>query len=85
MLCLARAYLISWLRSDLAAVNRSVTPWVIVMGHRPWYISATNRSSTVCLDCQKAFEPTLIEYNVDLVMHGHVHAYQRNMPMKNCE
>ncbi|ORY28956.1 Metallo-dependent phosphatase-like protein [Naematelia encephala] len=74
---------VNWLKSDLAAVDRSVTPWVVVFAHRPWYVSATNRSSTVCLDCQKAFEPTLIEYNVDLVMHGHVHAYQRNMPMKN--
>jgi hypothetical protein len=24
-----------WLLSDLKAVNRSLTPWVVVSGHRP--------------------------------------------------
>jgi hypothetical protein len=54
------------------------------MGHRPWYVSGTNVSSTVCLECQQAFEPIFVEYGVDLIMQGHVHAYQRNKPMANC-
>ena len=29
--------------ADLKAVNRSVTPWLIVGGHRPFYISSNNR------------------------------------------
>ena len=28
-----------WLSRDLAAVDRSVTPWLIVMMHAPWYNS----------------------------------------------
>jgi hypothetical protein len=28
--------------------------------------------------CQSAFEPSLVQYNVDLVMFGHVHIYERN-------
>ncbi|RSH85650.1 hypothetical protein EHS25_003790 [Saitozyma podzolica] len=74
---------IDWLKKDLAAVDRKKTPWVIAMGHRPWYVSGTNVSSTVCLECQQAFEPIFVEYGVDLIMQGHVHAYQRNKPMAN--
>lgn len=35
----------TWLANDLAAVNRSKTPWVIAAGYRPWYISHQNKSS----------------------------------------
>ena len=28
-----------WLVSDLAAINRAVTPWVIAMAHAPWQVS----------------------------------------------
>ena len=71
----------NWLENDLKHVNRSKTPWIIVAGHRPWYISISNDSSDVCLDCQKVFEPLFIKYSVDLVLSGHVHAYQRNDPI----
>jgi hypothetical protein len=36
----------TWLLADLAAVDRSVTPWVIMMGHRPMYCSLCSSSST---------------------------------------
>lgn len=29
----------AWLEADLAAVDRSVTPWIIAMSHRPMYCS----------------------------------------------
>jgi hypothetical protein len=29
-----------WLLSDLRAVNRSVTPWVLFGGHRPLYVDS---------------------------------------------
>ncbi|OQO11458.1 hypothetical protein B0A48_03185 [Cryoendolithus antarcticus] len=70
-----------WLAADLASVDRAKTPWVIVAGHRPWYISTG--SSDQCLDCQDVFEPILLRYGVDLVLSGHVHAYQRNAPIYN--
>lgn len=70
-----------WLRKDLASIDRSKTPWVIVAGHRPWYISAENDTSDVCWTCKDVFEPLLYEFNVDLVLSGHVHAYQRNAPV----
>ena len=30
-----------WLARDLASVNRSVTPWIVLGGHRPMYIDST--------------------------------------------
>ncbi|BGP16593.1 hypothetical protein JCM10213v2_004595 [Rhodosporidiobolus nylandii] len=30
---------IDWLKADLAAVDRTLTPWVVVLLHRPWYTS----------------------------------------------
>lgn len=73
----------NWLKADLAAVDRTATPWVIVAGHRPWYINVANDSSDVCWACKDAFEPLFMDFSVDLVLSGHVHAYQRNAPMFN--
>ncbi|KAF9515055.1 hypothetical protein BS47DRAFT_1372161 [Hydnum rufescens UP504] len=74
---------IDWLARDLATVNRSKTPWVVVAGHRPWYVSTPNDSSSICWDCKNAFEPLFLQYSVDLVLSGHVHVYQRNDPLNN--
>ncbi|KAK9235148.1 hypothetical protein V1525DRAFT_284764 [Lipomyces kononenkoae] len=69
---------LAWLQQDLAAVDRKKTPWVVAAGHRPWYVS-----TTVCTECQAAFEPILIEYGVDLVLHGHKHFYERHAAVAN--
>ncbi|KAI6020974.1 Metallo-dependent phosphatase-like protein [Pisolithus microcarpus] len=74
---------IQWLEQDLASVDRSKTPWIIIGLHRPWYIAAKNDSGDVCLACQQAFEPLFLKYNVDLYMQGHVHLYERNKPIAN--
>lgn len=70
---------LEFLEADLASVNRTVTPWVIVAGHRPWY---TTGSST-CKPCQEAFEHLLYRYGVDLGVFGHVHNSQRFLPVVN--
>lgn len=69
---------IEWLQKDLASVNRAKTPWVIAAGHRPWYVSTSE-----CIDCQLAFEPLLLQYGVDLVLHGHKHFYERHAAVAN--
>ena len=66
----------NWLAADLAAVDRTKTPWVVVAGHRPWY-----SSGSICDTCQSAFEDVFIENNVDLVLSGHFHVYERNSPI----
>lgn len=69
---------IDFIEKDLASVNRFLTPWVIALGHRPWY---TN--SQPCTQCQRAFEPLFIKHDVDVVFSGHVHNSQRISPIKN--
>jgi hypothetical protein len=73
----------NWLAADLAAVSRSKTPWVIVAGHRPWCLSHSNVSGTICWTCKDIFEPLLIQYGVDLVLSCHNHVYQRFAPLAN--
>lgn len=73
----------TWLQKDLAAVDRIKTPWVIVAGHRPWYLSYANVSKTICWTCKDVFEPLLLQYGVDLVISGHAHFYQRSAPIAN--
>ncbi|KAJ4382503.1 hypothetical protein N0V85_008576 [Neurospora sp. IMI 360204] len=68
----------TWLEADLAAVDRSKTPWVIVAGHRALYLSNTDDT---CSDCKDVFEPLLIKYKVDLVLSGHSHIYERLAPL----
>ncbi|KAL3475534.1 Metallo-dependent phosphatase-like protein [Aspergillus californicus] len=67
---------LEFLELDLASVDRSVTPWVIVAGHRPWYTAGT-----ACTPCQDAFEDLFYTYGVDLGVFGHVHNSQRFLPV----
>jgi len=69
---------IDWLENDLRSVNREKTPWVIVAGHRPWYLSGST-----CAPCKQAFEPLMLKYGVDLVLNGHSHVYERQAPINN--
>ncbi|KAJ5272798.1 hypothetical protein N7478_007923 [Penicillium angulare] len=67
---------IEWLKKDLASVDRKKTPWIIVAGHRPWYVDDSK-----CGSCQTAFEPLLLEYGVDIALFGHKHFYERLTPI----
>ena len=73
----------AWLAADLDAVDRRKTPWIIVAGHRPWYLSKQNVTGSICWSCKDVFEPLLIKYNVDLVLSGHAHVYERQTPLAN--
>ncbi|KAK3684061.1 Metallo-dependent phosphatase-like protein [Podospora appendiculata] len=70
---------LDFLAADLASVDRTVTPWVIVAGHRPWYSTGDEQ----CEPCRLAFEPLLYKYGVDLAIFGHVHNSQRFAPTYN--
>ncbi|KAL2132411.1 hypothetical protein VTI74DRAFT_3809 [Chaetomium olivicolor] len=72
---------LDFLAADLASVDRTVTPWLVVGGHRPWY--TTGGSSAGCKPCRAAFEPLLYQYGVDLAIFGHVHNSQRFAPVVN--
>ncbi|KAJ6150661.1 hypothetical protein N7471_001860 [Penicillium samsonianum] len=69
---------LKFLETDLSSVDRRVTPWVIVAGHRPWY---STESMHRCKACQDAFEELFYKYCVDLAVFGHVHNSQRLLPV----
>ena len=67
----------SWLEQDLSSVDRAATPWLIVMMHAPFY----NSNSAHALEAELmrlTYEPLLLKYGVDVVLSGHVHAYERS-------
>ncbi|CAN6452272.1 unnamed protein product [Victoria cruziana] len=66
-----------WLKGDLSKVDRQRTPWLLVLMHVPWYNS--NRAHQGEGDKMMAsMEPLLYAANVDIVLAGHVHAYERS-------
>ncbi|KAF8307935.1 Metallo-dependent phosphatase [Clavulina sp. PMI_390] len=70
---------VDFIEKDLSSVDRELTPWVVVAGHRPWYAA----SALPCPTCQTAFEGLLVKHNVDLGVFGHIHNQQLIMPIKN--
>ena len=72
-----------WLDAALAAVDRSVTPWVVVSMHRPIY------STQMCelgdyeasLHFRAAFDPLFWRHRVDVALVAHTHAYERTCPV----
>ncbi|XP_043691186.1 purple acid phosphatase 18-like [Telopea speciosissima] len=72
----------SWLKADLSKVDRNKTQWLIVLFHAPWYNS--NKAHQGEGDDMKAsMEPLLHAAGVDIVLAGHVHAYERSKRVNN--
>ncbi|XP_068652916.1 purple acid phosphatase 2-like [Aristolochia californica] len=71
-----------WLEQELPKVNRSETPWLIVLVHSPWYNSYDYHymeGETM----RVMFEPLFVKHKVDLVFAGHVHGYERSERVSN--
>lgn len=73
-----------WLEKDLASVDRTKTPWIILNGHRAMYISSTFNTSqytwsdgSVQAALIKNIEPLLWKYQVNAGFYGHNHVYNR--------
>jgi len=80
-----RQALLDWLNQDLTAANnnRQEKPWVVALTHRPFYCSF--KGSDDCSQNQQLFadfEALLRHQSVDLVLGGHVHIYERMLPIK---
>ncbi len=70
-----------WMKSDLGKVDRTKTPWIIVVFHTPPYTCGSTHQS----DSDKpraTWQPIFDQYKVDLVLTGHVHNYQRSVPIR---
>lgn len=72
----------NWFTEELQKVNRTATPWLILMYHRPFYNSNTAHQGETAL-FQSIYEPLFYKYKVDLAFCGHVHAYERSAPVYN--
>jgi len=70
----------TWLRDDLSAVDRAVTPWIFVVHHKPMYTSATAHDPDISL--RTSWQPIYDEFNVDFVFNGHNHNYERSLPIR---
>lgn len=62
--------------------DRSATPWLIVLIHAPWYNTYSGHYKEN--DCMRqSYEWIMTKYNVDIMLFGHVHAYERTKPVKD--
>jgi hypothetical protein len=72
-------------QNDLAAARQNPSiNWIVAYFHEPMYTSENNGSPGVNknhTDMRDAFQPLFDQYKVDLVLQGHVHAYERMKPM----
>jgi predicted phosphodiesterase len=66
---------LTWLRDEL---RKSQTDWKICYLHHPLYTSGRYTNSARVL--RLALEPILIEGDVDVVLSGHEHFYERLLP-----
>jgi hypothetical protein len=68
---------LDWLRQQLA---ESGTAWKICYFHHPLYTSGRYRA--VARSLRLAIEPILVEGDVDVVLSGHEHLYERLLPQR---
>jgi predicted MPP superfamily phosphohydrolase len=83
--------MIEWLRKDLEAADKNPnTKWIIVSFHHPPYSNKAAHQGKKDDDenlfwqywMRRNILPILEKYHVDLVLSGHVHRYERTLPLR---
>ena len=68
-----------WLSQNLASVDRTLTPWVLIEAHRPMYMNKDEHDQLQVGNHMKTrIESLLKRYNADLFLGGHYHSYFRS-------
>ncbi len=71
-----------WLENNLSLVNRTITPWIIIIMHCPWYSSNINHyTDKQTIEMRDNMENLFNKYKVNIVFNGHVHDYERTYPV----
>lgn len=72
----------NWLQNNLQLVNRTATPWIIIVMHCPWYSSNMNHyGEAQTIQMRDSMENLFYKYKVNIVFNGHVHDYERTYPV----
>merc|ERR1712166_1508383 len=71
----------AWLEETLASVDRKLTPWLVIAGHRPMYVDTAWPGADGPL--RAALEAMFQKYKVDVAIWGHNHSYQRSCSVNN--
>ncbi len=69
---------LAWLTADLQEAQDR--PWRIAFFHRPPYSSGAEHGSDLAI--RQAFGPLFEQYNVQVVLTGHEHSYERTVPWR---
>ncbi|KAF2288751.1 hypothetical protein GH714_012234 [Hevea brasiliensis] len=72
----------NWLKADLTKLDRNKTPWLLVLVHVPWY-NSNHAHQGEGDEMMAVIEPLLYAAGVDIVLAGHVHAYERTKRVNN--
>jgi len=74
--------MMQWLKSDLADARARNVDWIIVYFHQPPFTKGSHDSDASIELYMRAMRrnylPVLEQYNVDLVLNGHSHVYERS-------
>lgn len=73
----------AWLERDLAAVDRAVTPWLVVAMHRPMYNARDDSDWSITTGMARELEAVFVANKVDLALSGHYHLYERTHSLRN--
>ena len=65
------ASMLAWLEADLNAIDRSVTPWIVVTAHFPMFCSGCLGGTPAGMPA--ALQPLFLKHGVDLFAAGHWH------------
>ncbi|XP_048586693.1 acid phosphatase type 7 isoform X1 [Nematostella vectensis] len=87
----------AWLENDLkeaaAPENRTLRPWIFLMGHRPMYCSNTDHDDCTMHESRvrtgipelnkPGLEDILYKYGADVLIWAHEHSYEKLFPVYN--